>query len=124
MMKYFEKNGYSVDIRLRIRNGEEPVFGSGVCALLAKTESHQSLKAAADEMGMNYKKALRIIRRAEAFYGKRLLLRSIGGAGGGGSRLTPFAAGLVEQFGILETELINCIEKMHLLSPLVFPEGG
>lgn len=120
MMKSMEINGCLVDIRVRIRREQEPVFGSGICMLLRKTELHQSLKAAADEMGMNYKKALYIVRRAEAFYGEALLLRSTGGAGGGGSHPTPLALELMEQFERLEADLMRHVEKLTAQMPRLF----
>ena len=123
MIKSMKINSCSVDIRVRIRGGQEPVFGSGICLLLRKTEAHHSLKAAADEMGMNYKKALYIVRRAEAFYGEALLLRSTGGAGGGGSRPTPLALELIEQFEQLEAELMRCVEKLTEQTPRIFTKG-
>ena len=120
MIKNLELSDCSVDVRLRIRDGTEPVFGSGICMLLRKTELHESLKAAADEMGMNYKKALKIVKRAEEFYGTALLLRSAGGSGGGGSSLTDFAAELITEFENLEAALMRCTKELTEKSPLVF----
>lgn len=112
----------SVNLRLQLRKGNEPMFGTGICLLLRKTGVHESLKAAAEEMGMNYKKALYIVRRAEAFYGEALLLRSTGGVGGGGSRPTPFAMELMEQFEQLEAELLQRAETLSAQFPRLFPK--
>lgn len=123
MIKSVEINGCLMDIRVRIRREQEPVFGSGICMLLRKTELHQSLKAAADEMGMNYKKALHIVRRAEEFYGEALLLRNTGGTGGGGSHPTPLGLELMNQFEQLEAELMRHVEKLAAQTPRLFNRG-
>ena len=89
-------------VRIRIRRGEELLFGSGAARLLEATGRLGSLRAAAQEMGMSYRKALEIIRRSEAGLGQPLLEKSIGGAGGGGSRLTEYARSLTDRFTALE----------------------
>ena len=123
MIKQLELPDCSMDIRLRIRDGTEPVFGSGVCMLLRKTGEHASLKAAADEMGMNYRKALKIVNRAEEFYDRALLLRSTGGAGGGGSSLTEFAENLIAEFEGIETALIRHAAELAENSTLIISRG-
>lgn len=63
-------------------------FGEGPCRLLHAIETTGSLKAAAGSMGMAYSKALSILKRAENSLQFPLTEKSIGGRGGGGSRLT------------------------------------
>ena len=48
-----------------------------------------SLRAAAQNMGMAYTKALKLLQRAEAALGYPLTTRTTGGKAGGGSALTP-----------------------------------
>ena len=50
--------------------------------------SSASLRGAAQLMGLSYSKALAIVKRAEAELGFALTEKTIGGRGGGGSRLT------------------------------------
>ena len=64
-------------------------FGPGVAALLRGVELLGSLRAAAQDMGMAYSKAWRILREAEDQLGFKLLASSAGGKNGGGARLTP-----------------------------------
>lgn len=64
-------------------------FGPGVAALLHGVERLGSLRAAAQDMGMAYSKAWRILREAEDQLGFKLLASSAGGRNGGGARLTP-----------------------------------
>lgn len=78
------------------------VFGPGPADLLERVGELGSLRAAAISMGMAYTKATRIVREAEAAYGLALTERSVGGAGGGGSRLTAAARELVERYRAFE----------------------
>ena len=61
-------------------------FGDGPARLLAGVEEHGSLRKAAQELGMSYNKAWRIIHAAEQRLGFPLLDRSVGGSLGGGSQ--------------------------------------
>lgn len=97
-------NSYGLDVRLRLYRDEELVYGKGVSALLRLCGEAGSLNHAARQMGMSYRKALHMVRRAEEGFGRPLLEKTIGGAGGGGSRLTPFGRALVEAFAALEEE--------------------
>ncbi len=67
-------------------------FGPGVAALLHGVEGQRSLRAAAQEMGMAYSKAWRILHEAEEQLGFRLLDSTVGGKNGGGAVLTPEGA--------------------------------
>ncbi|WP_409968867.1 LysR family transcriptional regulator [Bengtsoniella intestinalis] len=73
-------------------------FGPGIATLLHRIEAHHSLRAAAASMDMAYSKAWRIIRTAEEVFGCKLLDSSIGGAGGGGARLTTEAVTILRAY--------------------------
>ncbi len=79
-------------------------FGSGVYQLLLGIRRTGSLRAATMEMGMAYSKAFRIMKTAEEQFGFPLTRRKTGGAGGGGSELTPKAEDLVERYEALMRE--------------------
>lgn len=78
------------------------VFGPGPVDLLERVGELGSLRAAAIEMGMAYTKATRLVREAERAFGFRLTRRTVGGSGGGGSRLTPEALDLIERYRSFE----------------------
>ncbi len=100
------KDGFRLDIRVRFFDSEDTLaYGSGVNQLLYLCRLHGSLRKAAEEMHMSYRKALQIIQRAEKCFSQPLLIRSIGGKTGGGSELTKFAQELVTAFNSLELEL-------------------
>ena len=84
-------------IVLRGDDGEK-FFGEGPCRLLKGIDRTGSLRSAAKEMEMAYTKALRLVSRAEEALGFPLTERTVGGKGGGGSRLTPRAKEFIEQY--------------------------
>ena len=86
-------------IRIVLRDDDgEKFFGEGPCRVLKGIERTGSLRAAAKEMDMAYTKALRLVERAEEALGFPLTERTIGGKGGGGSRLTAEAKEFISQY--------------------------
>ena len=84
---------------LKDDNGDK-FFGEGPCRLLEGIERTGSLRAAALEMQMAYTKALHLLKHAEETLGFPLTERTIGGKGGGGSRLTSEARDFVVKYKI------------------------
>lgn len=78
----------------------ERFFGEGPCRLLHLIEETGSLRSAAAQMGLSYSKALAIVKRAEAELGFALTEKTIGGRGGGGSRLTPEAETFLHKYEV------------------------
>ena len=78
------------------KNGK--AFGDGPYELLRRVEKKKSLHRAANQMGMAYSKAWRLIRTMEERLGFVLLERKAGGKSGGGSRVTPNAKELMEHY--------------------------
>ena len=88
------------------------VFGPGVYSILRKVTEVGTLKEAAAELGMSYRYAWGLIRKAEEKLGEPLLVAHKGGkAGGGGAELS--ARG--ESFLI---EFKNLREQMALASKI------
>ncbi len=79
-------------------------FGDGPARLLDGVEQWGSLRKAAQELGMSYNKAWRILHAAEQRLGFPLLDRSVGGSLGGGSHLTPEAQDLMKRYRALAAE--------------------
>lgn len=104
---------YSVTrVFLKDENGDK-FFGEGPCRLLRGIERTGSLRAAAQEMGMAYTKALHLLKHAEAALGFPLTERSIGGKGGGGSELTPGARAFVEKYEIYRNACYEANEALY-----------
>ena len=86
-------------------------FGPGPRELLHRIEETGSLRSAAASMGMAYTKATRLVKTAEASFGFKLTERTIGGAGGGGSRLTTEARDLLGRYEAFEHACVDDLRR-------------
>jgi len=73
-------------------------IGHGKAALLESVASTGSISAAARSMGMDYKRAWLLIESLNRAFVSPVVERTIGGAGGGGARLTPFGEDLLSRY--------------------------
>jgi molybdate transport system regulatory protein len=87
-------------------------FGDGPARLLDGVEQYGSLRKAAQELGMSYNKAWRILHAAEERLGFPLLDRSVGGSLGGGSHLTPEAQDLVRRYRAVAADAEEALEAV------------
>jgi molybdate transport system regulatory protein len=87
-------------------------FGDGPYELLTRVEKTKSLRQAANQMGMAYSKAWRLIRTLEERLGFVLLERKTGGQSGGGSRVTPKAKGLMKHYGRFQKDVDKALKRV------------
>jgi len=87
-------------------------FGDGPARLLDGVQEWGSLRKAAQELGMSYNKAWRILHAAEQRLGFPLLDRSVGGSLGGGSHLTAEAKDLVRRYGAVAADADKALEAV------------
>ena len=87
-------------------------FGDGPARLLGRVEEYGSLRKAAQELGMSYNKAWRILHAAEERLGFALLDRSVGGSLGGGSELTPEGRDLMRRYRAVAGEAEEALEAV------------
>ncbi len=95
------KNNGSFSVRLKvwIENEEgELVIGMGRVAMLEAIKRSGSINQAAKELNMSYRALWGRLKSMEKRLGKKLLVKSPGGAKGGGTVLTPLAETLIERF--------------------------
>jgi len=78
------------------------VFGAGRLRILKAIKRNGSILAAARELKIGYRAVWARIHATEERLGIQLLEKQIGGASGGGSRLTPLAESLIEQFEAIQ----------------------
>jgi len=71
--------------KLWLETDEGPVFGPGVYSLLRKIQEKGTLKEAAASLGMSYRYAWGLIKKAEEKLGTPLISATKGGRHGGGS---------------------------------------
>ncbi|MFO7721884.1 MAG: LysR family transcriptional regulator [Bacteroidales bacterium] len=89
----------------------EGIIGDGKIRLLEAIRDSGSLSAAAERMGLSYRKAWGDIRKAEALLGYPLTEKHRGGKDGGSSTLTPQAIRLLEAYKALQVQTEKSVEK-------------
>jgi len=96
------------------------VFGPGVYSLLKKVMDVGTLKEASTELGMSYRYAWGLIRKAEEKLGEPLLSAHKGGkSGGGGAELTTRGKMFLKEFEKLREQMRRASE----LPPQKFVSG-
>ena len=88
-----------------------PVFGDGKAQLLEAVAETGSLRGAAEQLRMSYRAAWGRVREMERRLGRPLVIRRAGGAGGGGSALTPFARDLLRRFRDFRRGLNEIVDR-------------
>jgi molybdate transport system regulatory protein len=88
-------------------------FGEGPYQLLKRIEKAGSLRKAAIEMEMSYRKAWLIIKRCEEKLGIELIERRAGGISGGGSFLTQSGKAFVGRYGKFREEAGEALESIY-----------
>lgn len=89
----------------------EGIISEEVYALLQGIRDKGSLKAAAGQAGLSYRKAWGDIRQAESLLGYELTKKTRGGKEGGKSVLTPSALRLLEAYTALHQKLDDAVEE-------------
>lgn len=87
-------------------------FGEGPRRLLHAIEESGSLRSAAMTMGLSYNKAFLMMKRAEEALGFPLTDKTIGGKGGGGSRLTSEAKLFLEKYEAFRKDCLDANQKL------------
>lgn len=100
---------YHVTLRLF---RDEKGFGPGPMRLLRGIERTGSLQQSAEQMGMAYSKAWKMLRALEAEWGFAMTEKHAGGAGGGGSSLTPACLDLLSRY----ERMLAAVERQAALS--------
>lgn len=93
--------------------GGRRTFGPGLAYLLDGVENTGSLRASADAAGMSYRHAWDLVHAAEQRFGKRLLEGHPGGAGGGGSELTPAGEAMLQIFRRLNEQVARFADEQY-----------
>lgn len=106
-----EKLRYTLTLRLY---GENKIFGPGIAELLEHVDELHSLRQAAITMGMAYSKAWTIIKNAEQALSFPLLIRAVGGKGGGGAALSPEGRRFLEAYRAFERSVHDYADEAFL----------
>ena len=89
---------YKIKSRIWIEVDGSKLLGQGNVKLLKAIEKTESLSKAAKLIGMSYKKAWLLVNAVNKRAKKPVTINSIGGKGGGGSKLTPYGKSLIASF--------------------------
>jgi molybdate transport system regulatory protein len=92
----------TVGVRLRIDIGSGCSIGPGKIALLEQIERSGSLSKAARILKMSYRRAWLLLEDLNRTMGQPVTTASVGGAGGGGARITPFGRHVIATFREIE----------------------
>lgn len=95
----------SPEIRFRIDFDDRCSVGVGKIRLLEAIGQTGSLSQAAREIGMSYRRAWLLIDSMNVEFDTPVISATVGGSGGGGAKLTPFARELIEAYRKLESRL-------------------
>jgi molybdate transport system regulatory protein len=88
-------------------------FGDGPYELLRRVEKLMSLHRAANQMGMSYSKAWRLVQTLEERLGFTLLVRKVGGPSGGGSRVTSRGKDLMSHYERFRRDVEKGLMKIY-----------
>ncbi len=92
-----------IDGRFWLTKKDKSFLGAGRIELLEKIAQTGSINAAAKEMRMSYKAAWERINSMNELADEPIIHRTIGGKGGGGTKLTDYAYTLIDTYKQLET---------------------
>jgi len=103
-----------VKVKIWFENQEgEAIIGYGGYWLLKAIAESQSLTEASKKLNMSYGKVLKILRKMEKAYGRKIVNTARGGYGGGGkATLTGEAIILIESYSKILTQVMESIEML------------
>ena len=88
--------------KFRIHFGDEIAIGPGKADLLEAIRASGSITAAAQSLGMSYKRAWNLVDTMNRCFREPLVGTATGGGGGGGATLTPFGAQVLDRYRAMQ----------------------
>ncbi len=89
--------------RIRITRAEDILLGPGKADLLEAIQRLGGLRGAADELGMSYMRAWKLVQMLNRGFRAPLVLTERGGAGHGKASLTPMGKSVLALYRRMET---------------------
>jgi len=106
-----EESQYVVRGTLWIECGKERFFGPGRVELLQRIDETGSIRKAAADMGMSYKKAWAMVTALNQQVQRPLVVVKVGGEKGGGSVITAEARELIAYHAQLRERFLTFLEQ-------------
>ncbi len=97
--------------RLRVLLGESIAIGPGKAALLEAIARHGSISAAARANGMSYRRAWNLVDTMNRCFVAPLVDSSVGGAHGGGARLTELGQEVLAAYRDMEIKATRAVAR-------------
>jgi molybdate transport system regulatory protein len=91
-----------VDLRLRIRLGEDIAMGPGKADLLDAIAASGSISSAARSLGMSYRRAWLLVETMNKCFATPLVQAKTGGRSGGGAEITPLGREAVRHYRAMQ----------------------
>ena len=104
-------DSFKIEYRFWISCNNEPLFGKGKIRLLEKINETASLRQAAEELNISYRKAYYSVAQMNKISEEPLVVMKRGGKSGGKSELTEYAQKLIKIYRELETEISGFISS-------------
>lgn len=103
---------YSIKSRVWISTPTGTFLGGGRVQLLEAIQAHGSISAAAKTMGISYRKAWKMIDVMNSQGSKPVVVRSSGGAQGGGTHVTPYGKELLNKYLSFHEECQEALDQV------------
>ena len=99
-----------VDVKVRLRQGDEIAMGPGKADLLDAIAATGSISAAARSMNMSYRRAWLLVDVMNRTFREPLVVGAAGGAQGGGAGVTEAGRAVLAQFRAMEAAATNAVQ--------------
>ncbi len=113
-----KKNNFEICVKIWINKNQQSFLGSGRILLLRSIKKNGSIRAAAKELNMSYKKAWDLINSMNKQTGHLLVEKKAGGKSGGGATLTVKGEKILQEYIKLEkklqTQTNHLFKKMYI----------
>lgn len=103
-------------VRFRVDFTADCSIGPGKVALLEGIGRTGSLRQAARELGMSYRRAWLLLDQINQSFDTAATTATVGGTGGGGAALTPFGEELIQRYRSLERGIQSL--SLEVLAPI------
>lgn len=111
-------------LRMRVMCGDTNAIGPGKIELLEAIQAHRSITAAAKALGMSYRRAWLLVDELNRALKVPAVETAAGGAGGGGTALTPTGDKVLALYRGIEARAQEaCREDIKRLLGLVASSG-
>ena len=102
---------YKIKSRIWIEADNKMFLGEGRIKLLKSINKTHSISKSAKELGMSYKKAWNLIDSVNKSNDKPIVIKSVGGSSGGGTKLTPYGIKMIELFDAIKYKCWKYLDK-------------